>query len=271
MLVTWLGTGTILIESGEEKIIFDPFIQLPGGEHPTDIKAFSQAKNVFVTHSKAPHLASIPELIATTDMLVHCGQGAVKTLIKMGVSMKQLRSIHQGDIIPLKNEVQVHALKGRYVGFGPFMLLKTVLNPRIIKYSQNLMKLAKMHKRFAGDDITLAYHVKAENQEILLLGSLALDDRTSYPPNVDVLILPYQGSSSLQKKAITIIRKLKPKKVILSHFDDAFPPLSKSINPKKFRLAMKRRLPDIQVVVPQVGIPLDLTMIEDEKEKTNEI
>lgn len=263
MKITWLGTGTVLLETGEQKIMFDPFIQLPGGEHPTDLSIFDEPQNVFITHSKATHLSSVPELIEKTNMLVHCGPEAAKTLIKMGLSMKQIRSIHLGDIISLGEDLWIRALKGRYVGFGPFMVLKTVVNPRIIRYSTNLFKLAKLHKKFNDDDVTLAYQVKAEGKTILVLGSMALDDRTEYPKEPDLLILPYQGSSSLQKKATNIIRKLRPKTVMLSHFDDAFPPLSKSINPKKFHLAMKKRFPEIELLVPKVGEVLEFQGEED--------
>lgn len=264
MNITWWGTGTVVFKSAEQSIAFDPFIQLPGGEHPTDMEVFKTTGNAFITHSKATHLSSVPELIEKTDVIVHCGPEAAKTLIKMGISMKQIRSIHQGDIIPIEH-IQVRALKGRYVGFGPFMVLKTVVNPRIIRYSKNLFRLAKLHRKFSDNDITLAYHIKAEEKNILLLGSLALDERTDYPKDIDVLVLPYQGSSSLQKKAMAIVRKIRPKIVILSHFDDAFPPISKSINPKKFRVAMRKRLPNIKVVIPQVGSPITIEEIEEEK------
>ncbi len=258
MKITWQGAGTVLLESGAEKIMFDPFIQMPGGEHPTDLSVFAVPKNVFITHGRLAHLSSVPELISTTDMLVHCDQDAATTLIKMGVSMKQIRSIHQGDIIPV-GEMQIKPLKGKFVGFGPFMILKTVVNPRIIKYSHNIPRWIKLHRKFSKSHNAFAYEVKVEGRVVLVLGSIALDERTNYPKDIDVLVLPYQGSGSLTRKGTNIIRKLKPKLVVLSHFDDSCPPISKSINPKKFRLRIKRRIPELQVITPCVGVPIDLS------------
>ena len=255
MKITWFGTATIGLESDGNKIMFDPFIQMPGGEHPSDKAIFAKPQNVFITHGHVDHLSSVPELIATTDILVHCGQVAATTLIKQGVSMKQIRTIHYGDVIPTGN-INVRALKGKHVKFGPWLVFKTMINPRMIRYSRNLVKLAKMHKRYREGDNTFAYEIKGEGLKLLLLGSLALDDKTEYPKDVDVLILPYQGSSSLQKKAIKIIRQIRPKKIILSHFDDAFPPISRSINTRKFQLTMGKRLPFVQVIRPEFGVPI---------------
>jgi len=257
MKITWQGAGTVLLESGTEEIMFDPFIQLPGGEHPSDPNVFAVPKDVFITHGRVAHLSSVPELIATTDMLVHCDQAAATNLIKMGVSMKQIRSIHQGDIIPV-GAMQIKPLKGKYVGFGPLMVLKTIFNPRMIKYSQNILKWVKLHRKFSKNHNAFAYEIKAEEKVVLILGSIALDERTNYPKDIDVLVLPYQGSGSLTKKGTNIIRKLRPKMVILSHFDDFCPPISKSINTKKFCLRMRRRMPDLTIITPQVGVPIDI-------------
>ena len=267
MKITWFGTATIEMESQENRIMFDPFIQMPGGEHPIDKAIFAKPQNVFITHGHVDHLSSIPELIATTDIVVYCGQVAATTLIKQGVSMKQIRSIHYGDIIPTGN-INVRALKGRHVKFGPWLVFKTIINPRMILYSQNLVQLAKMHKKYKEGDNTFVYEIKAEGLRILLLGSLALDERTEYPKDVDLLILPYQGSSSLQKKAMKIIRRIRPKTIILSHFDDAFPPISRSINTRRFQLNMKKRLPFVRVIRPEAGIPVEIVK-EPEIEKNN--
>ena len=268
MKITWFGTATVGLESEKSSIMFDPYIQMPGGEHPIDKDVFAKPKNVFITHGHVDHLSSVPELIATTDIMVYCGQVAATTLIKQGVSMKQIRTIHYGDVIPTGN-INVRALKGKHVSFGPWLVFKTMVNPRMITYSQNLVQLAKMHKKYREGDNTFVYEIKAEGMRILLLGSLALDERTEYPQDIDVLVLPYQGSSSLQRKAIKIIRRVRPKTVILSHFDDAFPPISRSINTRKFQLTMSKRMPFVKVIRPEVGIPIVVEKA-DENKKTDE-
>lgn len=265
MKITWFGTATMQLESNEDRVMFDPFIQMPGGEHPINKAIFAKLQNIFVTHGHVDHLSSIPELIATTDNVVYCGQVAATTLIKQGVSMKQIRTIHYGDIVST-GKINVRALKGKHVKFGPWLVFKTMVNPRMLKYSGNLVELAKLHKKYKEGDNTFVFEIRAEGLRMLLLGSLALDDKTEYPTDIDVLVLPYQGSSSLQKKAIKIIRRLRPKTVVLSHFDDAFPPISRSINTRKFQLMMNKRMPFVKVIRPEAGVPVEII-----KEESKEI
>lgn len=40
MKITWLGTASVRIETEGERILFDPFVQLAGGENPNCIDDF---------------------------------------------------------------------------------------------------------------------------------------------------------------------------------------------------------------------------------------
>ena len=62
-----------------------------------------------------------------------------------------------------------------------------------------------------------------------MMGSLGLDANTNYPENCDLFIMPYQGKKDLLTPSIEIINKLKPKNILLIHFDDTFPPISKDV------------------------------------------
>lgn len=78
--------------------------------------------------------------------------------------------------------------------------------------------------RFPEKGETAAYQIEAEGKRILLLGSMELDPDTVYPENADLLILPYQGKENMAEAAMEIVERLKPARILLDHFDDAFPP-----------------------------------------------
>ena len=99
----------------------------------------------------------------------------------------------------------------------------------------------------------MAYHIRAEGKEILLFGSLNLDPETVYPEKVDLLILPYQGSCELEKEAERFIRRLQPKRILLTHFDDAFPPLSRNVDTRPLKKMTDEKYPQIPVVKPVYG------------------
>ncbi len=73
------------------------------------------------------------------------------------------------------------------------------------------------------------------------MGSLNLSADVEYPTGADMLILPFQGRSDLEEYGLSIVRRLKPKKVYLDHYDDSFPPISDEISTKKFEKILREQ------------------------------
>ena len=59
--------------------------------------------------------------------------------------------------------------------------------------------------------------------------------------NVDLALFPYQGSDQIAEIAKGIYNKLMPKAVLLTHFDDTFPPFSSEIDTSEFEEYLKDR------------------------------
>ena len=79
MKITWLGTASVRIETEGERILFDPFVQLAGGENPNCIDDFWQDRTVFITHGHLDHLMEAPELLDAetgSDATVFCESGS---------------------------------------------------------------------------------------------------------------------------------------------------------------------------------------------------
>jgi L-ascorbate metabolism protein UlaG (beta-lactamase superfamily) len=73
---------------------------------------------------------------------------------------------------------------------------------------------------------------------------------------VDVLILPYQGNNDLPARAEVVVKRLNPKSIILSHFDNAFPPMSRNVDLRPFKQMMEKNFPMVFVVKPEAGKPI---------------
>ena len=54
--ITWLGTAAIRLEADGETVLFDPFVQLVGGENPNCLDDFLQDQTICVTHGHLDHL-----------------------------------------------------------------------------------------------------------------------------------------------------------------------------------------------------------------------
>jgi L-ascorbate metabolism protein UlaG (beta-lactamase superfamily) len=113
--------------------------------------------------------------------------------------------------------------------------------------------MLKENKNYDEAGETVVYEISAADKHILLLGSLNLDNNTEYPKGIDMLILPFQGRSDIGRYAMSFIDKLQPKKILLDHFDDTFPPVSSSVNPQQFLKFMKQKYHDVPVICPQAG------------------
>ncbi|PKL16063.1 MAG: hypothetical protein CVV49_18225 [Spirochaetae bacterium HGW-Spirochaetae-5] len=85
-----------------------------------------------------------------------------------------------------------------------------------------------------------------------------IEDSISYPRNVDLLMLPFQGCLDLDGRALKIINRILPKAVLLHHFDDSFPPVSRNIDTESFVSMMKNRFPHVGVYVPENGRTLTI-------------
>ena len=149
--------------------------------------------------------------------------------------------------------VTVSVKSGRHIRFDLPLVLTTLLNPRMLRHASNTSFLFKANKESPENKETVVYEIAEGDTLVTLLGSLALCDDEQYTQNPDLLILPYQGNSRLASKALSIVERLTPRAVLLDHFDDAFPPLSRNIDTAPFVKKMARRHPEIPVIVPKRG------------------
>ena len=117
----------------------------------------------------------------------------------------------------------------------------------------NLQRIRKAGRGFDEAGETVVYDITVSGMKILLMGSLNLDENTKYPVGADLLILPFQGRSDINDYALGFIERLRPNKVMLSHFDDSFPPISSAVNTNKFITVMKQKYPHITVVCPHAS------------------
>lgn len=252
MNITWLGTASLVLEAAGERILFDPFLELRGGTHPGDLEDYLREETIFITHGHFDHLYFIPEILEKGDATVFCTECPARTLEKYAQDTQNVVKLRIGDEIAI-GDVKIRVLQGRHIVFDK-RLVKYILKPRrLLKYGKNLPFLFWANRAFQEGGETVTYHIQAEGKEILLFGSLNLDPETVYPQNVDLLILPYQGSCELEKEAQRFIEQLHPKKILLTHFDNAFPPLSQDVDTRPLKNMMDKKYPEIPVVKPTYG------------------
>jgi len=254
MKLKWFGTATILIEYDGSRLLFDPFLPLSDKVYKPSISDFNGIENILVSHGHVDHIAGIPDIVMQNAGLstVFCTAAPREVLISKGVGEQRVQVIKPGDILNF-GVFEVRVLKGKHIVFNKMLVLKKLFNPRILTHWNNTKYLIKENKVCAEAGETVVYDIKVSNKRILLLGSLNLDKETDYPENADFLILPYQGRDHIAKYAVSFIERLKPKKVLLDHYNDSFPPISSTVDTEPFVSLMRSVFPGIPVICPVAG------------------
>lgn len=239
MEITWYSAAGLVLRQGDGAIAFDPFFGLPvgcfAGKAPVSLpmKDFEDVTDVFVTHGHADHIYYLPALCQGTRFHIHCTPAPRRTLLRLGVPAERLLPITAGDT-DAAGPFTVTAYRGRHCRFDPPLILRTVFRRGFFRHPLHLIRLLWQVVRFPEKGEILMYEVSLAGMRIQVMGSLGLDPYTDYPTGADVLILPFQGRSDLEEYALGIVRRLRPRAVLLDHCDNAFPPLSDEIDTENF-------------------------------------
>jgi L-ascorbate metabolism protein UlaG (beta-lactamase superfamily) len=227
--ITWYATASLKIETEETAILIDPFYPLPGAAAHLKEEVFTNTNSILLTHGHLDHLASIPHiLLKNKQACVYATKTPVHTLAKKGCKKDQLKKIWPGEILHV-GSIKIHVLPGKHIQFDEQLVSETLHSSRMVQYAYNIPYLGAHYLSDQENNETVTYLIEAAGKSILVLGSMALQEEYDYPKNVDLLVLPYQGCSKPELAAMQIIRRIEPKKILLDHFDNSFPPLSNHI------------------------------------------
>ena len=257
MKITWYGTASILIEIKNEKLLFDPFFRRNKKLEQPSLNCFTNVDYIFNTHPHFDHLIDVPRVLENTSAKIYGSYTMQKYLWRDGVKQEKTEILLPGDTLITQNAT-IKAVNGQHIKNNVGIILKTTL--RIIGKFQyaNALKILSVHKKYFMRGDIVGYFIKAEDKKILLFGSAGYDKNCVYPSDIDVLIWPFQGRTRLEKYSIEIIKRLNPKKVILDHFDNAFPPITNTINTIHLINQMKKHCPNIEVIAPKFNETIEI-------------
>jgi L-ascorbate metabolism protein UlaG (beta-lactamase superfamily) len=272
MIVTWLGCASVKLECGGKTLWFDPFMSMNDeAENVTDEETFADAREILITHGHFDHLMSIPELNSTQEIKVHCTETPHETLLQCGIPEQKLDLIKVGDTVDY-GSVKVKVYQGKHNKIDFKIALQTAVRCLTsLKRFVGFWEIAGVHKHFPEAQETVLFEVCGDDKRALVAGSLNIPEDVEVPaPGADVLLLPFNGVSNPAPMALRMVETYKPKSVVMSHFDNAFPPMSAPVNLQPFLVEMAARYPDIPVRVPGFGEEITVGKITASKESASE-
>ncbi len=222
--ITWYGTASVRICAGSSELLIDPFFPFPDSHVKVPADAFEGCSHILISHGHYDHIGSISRIVRP-GCKVYCTRAPYRTLLRKGVSRSELRLIRAGSVLHI-GQFRINAIKGAHIRLGAPEILKKLFSRRVWKYRRGIVRKLLRFASCLEKKETLCYLIEAYGKRILVLGSLALAPDTDYPRDADIVFFPYQGTDDMSGPVTEIYRRLSPKAVLLTHYDDTFPPFS---------------------------------------------
>ena len=237
--ITWYGTASVRISAGDRTLLVDPFIPFPDSSVRLPADAFADCGHILITHGHYDHIGSIREIVRP-GTAVYCTKAPYQSLLRMGVGKDHLRLIRAGERFEAAG-FRITAFPGSHIKVGAREVLKAVFGRRARQNRRGLIGKVRKFTSCREKKQSLCYLVEDCGKRILIPGSLAISDGVSYPAGADLALFPYQGSDKLYDIAESMYQRLRPRAILLTHFDDTFPPFSAEIDTSEFENALKGR------------------------------
>ena len=255
---TWLGTATIKLDIEGEKLLFDPFFRMNDKLEKPELKEFCEVDYIFNTHPHLDHACDLPLILKNSGATLYAPKQTSICLKKLGASDKEkIKIIRPGDTIKTENtSIIVH--KSKHIKFDFILILHTIFRSLFKLQFSKAIKLLKLNNKFKMKGEIYAYEISALNKKIFLMGSAGNIKNSYIPKDIDILFLPYQGKSNICGYSFKLVEKIKPKTIVLTHFDNAYPPITTEINTEKFISKMKEKQPETTVIEPKFNKEIEL-------------
>lgn len=256
--LTWFGTATILMEIDGEKLLFDPFFRMNKNLEQPKLEEFCDADFIFNTHSHFDHLCDLPMILKNSKAKLYSPSPAYDRLKLQGVDVEnKVVVMKEHETLTTKN-AKIKTYPSAHIKNNLSIVTLVALEVLFTFKIHKAYKLLQLHHQYLMGGKIYAYEIEHKGKKILLFGSAGIDKKVDLPSDVDVLIWPFQGRTGMSRYSLPIIERIKPKVVILDHFDDAFPPITGHVNTDKFVKIMRKKHPEIKVIVPQFRKPINL-------------
>lgn len=245
MKITWTTTASLIIKSGDCILAFDPFMEMPLEKpinepgRPELAELYRTADRVYISHGHFDHIYHFKDLYKDLDTPVYGTAEPVKSLERDGLRPEQLHLIAPG----YKEEFgpfEIEAYQGRHCKFDLPIIFSTLLSKRTLGNLKRLREIQALRKEYLEEGEMLFYELRCEGKRVQIMGSMGMDPETDYPEGADLLIMALQGRADQDEYAMQFVEKLKPKKILIYHIDDSFPPMSGDVDTLGFEINAKR-------------------------------
>jgi len=254
MKITWYGTASIVLESNSTRIVFDPFLRMNIRKEKIRIENFTGADAIFATHGHFDHIMHIPAIMKKDERVqVYCTKTPAQTLSSKGVMREKINVISPGDTVTV-GDIKITAKQGSHIkpdkAYNRIMYARNTINWPMF------LRLYYLYRTMPENNEIVVYEIECEGRKITLLGSMGIANNETYSTNPDILIFPYAGNLSIAEEGKPVLEKIKPERILFDHFDNAFPPMTFTMDAVGYAEILKKTNPDIDCIIPEEKISI---------------
>lgn len=236
MRLRWLRTASVECFCGGKYILIDPFfVKEDKVQNQILSEAVRRADIILITHPHLDHFSDIAEILKLSDAPVYVSGRGWKIAQKRVQDISGIHMLSAGRELKLSEDTGIRVWPSRHIRFD-FKLYLTTLKRAF--QPENFIKglrLAELNLIFSANKNDIyGFEITESGKRIFVLGSANLCSDINYPQGMDCLVFPFQGRSNITEYSETFINRLHPKRVLLTHFDDSFPPISSRVDTSEF-------------------------------------
>ena len=250
--LTFLGCASLKIDCGDVTFLMDPFIPtLASAEHQPTASHFG-AGVVLLSHGHFDHAIGVIELSRAYDIRVYCTNAAKRNLVRRGVSRALFHLIEPGDVIAF-GDVSVRVYESRH-GSPDIGIMLGTLRRSFSSLSNfwDALRIGLTHLAWPDGGENVIFEIQAQGKRIVVVSTLGFLEDSLPQQGADILVVPFNGRSDPTDEAMKLVQAMQPRAVLLSHHDNAFPPITTDLSREigNFLNQMREKHPAVNVVVP---------------------
>ncbi|MCC6751134.1 MAG: MBL fold metallo-hydrolase [Deltaproteobacteria bacterium] len=249
MQLRWLGTAGFHLRYRGHELLLDPFLSRLPGASPViraRVEDFAHVSLILLSHGHFDHAQDAAALARVSGAEVYGPEVTCRVLEAQGLPRARLHANERHAEVAFAG-ARIRIVPSRHIRFDASLIARTTALVLRGGVGPELLRRAEAYPEGSSSELLLDF----DGYRILFSGSGGGDYRALAKLAPDCFLLPFAGRTDVVDYYLRALKLLRPRTVVLHHFDDFFPSFVVDYPVQAFCTRAARELPEMQLVVPE--------------------